>query len=153
MRAVAIWAVFVAGWALSGCVRTQTAMLDQRTAIISGKGGLGRTMAEIQQKELVEAAKACKAAGYRYFGVMDARNTSQAGTVFIPGQTYTNGTVTGFGNMATYQQTTTTMPGQAIPYITPGQDMTVRFLKDGDFTPGQQGVWDAESVLAVNPDH
>ena len=136
--------------ALGGCVRSNTAQIDARTAVISTKGSAFNTAAEVQVGAFVEAAKLTKNGGFRYFIVLGAQNTTTHGTVYVPGETTTNTTVTGFGNTAYASSTSYTSPGTAFPVVKPGQDMTIRMYMADEVQATDPGLWDADSILATN---
>jgi hypothetical protein len=141
----------ILGLCLAGCVRSQVAQIDDRTAIISTRGSAFDTPAGVQLGAMIEAGKSTKARGYRFFAVLGAQNASTTSIVYVPGQTTTNTTVTGFGNTAYANSTSYTSPGTSFPVVKPGQDMTIRMLREGEARPGDPGVWDADSILAMNP--
>ncbi len=127
---------------LAGCVTAQSHVLDGQTVIVSGNGGGGDSNAAVQRAMLVEAAKQADARGFRYFQVMDARESSTPGVMVWGGSSSTSGTY-GRGG---FQYTTTQSPGFVMPYTRPGGEMTVRFLSDPPSGPSP-GVWDARSIL------
>ena len=152
-----LWTVALIALIAAGCARATVAMLDERTAIISGHGSAFNSMAEVQQRTLLTAAKTTQARGFRYFQVVGAANTSSTGTMYIPGQTYTSGTATGtattlgnttYGN-ANYSGTSYSTPGTVVPLFKPGVDVTIRMYRDGEINPRTPGVWDSLSILAV----
>jgi hypothetical protein len=133
-------------------------MLDQRTAIISSHGTAFDSAAKVQHETIVEAAKVTVSRGYRYFQIVGAQDTTRTATLYVPGQTQTNGSVSGTAMTTgpyttyngTYNSQTTKTPGQVVPLIKPGMDITVRMYRDGEINIQQPGVWDAQSILAVN---
>lgn len=161
MRVAHFVVVVTALLVAAGCIRTNTAMLDERTMIVSGNAGAIYSMAEVRQRVLLEAAREGRARGFQYFAVLGAENTSTSATIVMPGQTHTSGTVNasayGVGNTAygtaTYNQTSFTTPGSAFEVMKPGQDLTIRFFRASEVNPGASGLWRVESILrAQSPD-
>lgn len=136
---------------LAGCVRTETAQIDARTAIISGRGSAFDSAAKVQVAAMVQAAKTTKSKGFRYFTVLGAQDTTTHGAVYIPGQTTSNTTVSGFGNTAYATTTSTTTPGSMVGIVKPGEDITIKMFKEGEVQASAPGIWDADSILAANP--
>jgi hypothetical protein len=134
-------------------------MLDQNTAIISGSGTAFISRPQVIQAVLIEAAQTTKAHGFRYFAIVSADDTTQHSTLYMPGQTYTSGTLTGtatsFGNTTnlggTYTGYTTGTPGSLVPISRPGAEIAVKMYREGEIDPGAQGIWDADSILAAAP--
>lgn len=142
-----------AALALAGCVSTSTAMLDERTAIISGRGSGYSSAADVQQRVILEAATAARARGFRYFVIQSATDQSRSGRMYFPGQTntYGQGTATCTGNFCsgTYSGQTYSTPAQAFDYVRPGQDVQIRFYREGEINPKAANVWDAVSIMAA----
>ncbi|WP_298800035.1 hypothetical protein [uncultured Devosia sp.] len=136
---------------LAGCVRTETSQIDARTAIISARGTAFDTPAKVQLSVMVEAAKMTQAHGFKYFALLSAQDATTHGAVYIPGQTTSNTTVTGFGNSAYATTTTYTSPGSVVGIVKPGEDITIRMFKEGEVPANAPGVWEAASILAQNP--
>ncbi len=149
---VAIFAIL----ALSGCVQTDSTMLDNRSAIISAQGGAVHTQAEVIKAGLTEAAKLTIKKGFRYFVVEGAENTTRSGTMYMPGQTYSNGYATGtattYGNntygTSTYSGSTYSTPGYAMPMVMPGANFQIKMFNDGEIDLTKVPAWDAQQVLA-----
>jgi len=149
--------IALSAFVLAGCVRAHTSMLDERTAIISARGTAFDSMAEVQQRVIVDAANTALSRGFRYFVIVNGQDASVRGTAYFPGQTYSNGTATAtvntMGNTAygtaTYSGNSYTTPGTAVGFIKPRENVTVRFFREGEIDPRMQGVWDARSVLSA----
>ena len=133
-------------------------MLDDRRAVISGHGTAFDGQADVLHATLLEAASATLSHGYRYFAILGSQNTSRAGVIYTPTQSYSNGYVNGTANVygntgsytGNYSGTTTTVPGQAIPFVKPGMDVEIYMYKDGEVRPSPQ-IWDAQSIMAAQP--
>jgi len=145
-----IYTLLLAAVALTACTHASTTMLDERHAIVSGRGNAFANQAQVAQTTLVEAAKTTIAHGFRYFSIIGAQDTSRAGVFVTPSQTYSTGTASFYGNTGTYSGQSTTYGGQAIPFIKPGMDVEIYMYKDGEAQPGPK-VWDAQSILAAQP--
>jgi hypothetical protein len=120
-------------------VWTDTNMLDDRTAIISGRGGTIHSQGEVTKAVLQEAAKQALQRGYGYFQVISGADRSMTGAMAYAGPTTYTRTSPG---------TATATPGAAFltPYAMPAGDITVRFYKE---PPDAPGVWNANSVLGT----
>jgi hypothetical protein len=133
MRAIAL----LVALSLGACVQADTNMLDSRTAIISGYGGIQHSQGDVTKSILQEAARQALKRGYGYFQVISGADRSMTGAMaYAAPTTYAR---TGPG-------TVTATPGPAFvtPYAMPAGDITVRFYKD---PPDAPGVWNAKEVL------
>lgn len=148
LAAVAILAAL-----LSACVTAETTMLDERTAIISGRGDEFSSAARVQQRVMLEAATAATSRGYRYFMIQQANDTTRRGIVQRPMTTTGQGqgtTTCYYGTCQTNAQANTmTTGGGSYEVIMPGADILVRFYHEGEIDPATPGLWDAQSVLAA----
>lgn len=136
---------------VSACVRAHTEMLDERTAIISGRGTAFDSMSGVTHHIFIKAARLAQARGFRYFQILNDQQAIEHSYMYTPGQSYTNGTVNVAGNTAYYNQSTTTTPGTVSQFNKPTENTMVRFYNSGEVNPNQPGIWDAQSVLAANP--
>jgi hypothetical protein len=145
---IALLAVALAG---AGCARSNTSMLDNRTALISGRGSAFNSSGGVMQAMVREAAQQAQARGYQYFVIEGAQDRTRTGAIYTPSQSTTNATVlancAGPSCMGTYRGTTTTSPGLVTPISKPGADMVVRFYREGEPTPGR--AWNVAEVLAA----
>ena len=143
--------VLLCALALSACVRTSVAMLDQNTVVISARGSAFDSMGGVIQGTMVRAANVTVSRGYRYFVIVSGADASRKGAIYIPGQTYESGRATFSGNTATYSGSTYTTPGTTTTFIKPGAEVIVRMYREGEIDPKAPGVWDAQSVIAAQP--
>lgn len=60
---------------LSGCLSAHTEMLDERTAIISGKGSSFDDLAKVTHKVFMEAATTGQQRGFQYFQMEGSKNS------------------------------------------------------------------------------
>lgn len=143
---------------VAGCIRTSTQMLDERTAIITGRGTAFDKAATVQHDVLLRAAILANSRGFRYFQIVGGADQTRIATMVIPGQTYSSGYATGtattmgnttFGS-ANYSGSSYTTPTSVVPLVKPGMDVTIRMFRQGEVYPGQPGIWDAQSILAAN---
>lgn len=145
-------AIIALSLALAGCVTTDTAMLDSRTAIISARGNAFANAGDVQRDVLQEAATQAVARGYTHFVVLGASDKSRTGTYTAP--TQTNSTVQGAANcnagfcFGSASGQTTTTGGQQTTFIKPGADVTVQFLHSNEAV-NIRGAWKASDILAV----
>jgi len=139
----------------AGCTMASSRMLDNRTAIISGRGTAFTSMAGVADKVLVQAAMEAKARGYPYFVIMESRDASRTGYYTTPTTTNTNVTGTascmGFMCNGSAQGTSTTYGGQTYGFDKPGADVMVRFLRADEVNPNAPGVWNTDAILAAHP--
>jgi hypothetical protein len=153
IRYQVIAALIFSCFATVGCVRTNTELLDSSTAIISARGTAFDTPATVLKTTVVEAAKLAQAHDFRYFAIVSAKDATRVVTKYIPPETTMsgnlNGTVDDFGNVsAHYNGTGYTTPGHTeMLFIKPGEDVVVRFFREGEIDPHASGVWDVEGVL------
>lgn len=110
--------------AASACVSTDARMLDDRTAVISGRGGGTKSGAEVMQAALVEAAQQTKARGFDLFQVQSA--TDQTRTQLVASQV------------------------SATTVVKPGLDIVVRMYRAGELAPDAPGAYSADKVLAAS---
>lgn len=138
--------------ALSGCVTAKTQMLDDRTAIISGRGSGYSSAADVYKKVLVAAATTAQERGYSHFQITGTQDATTQGAAVFRNPTTTNvagnALCTGAWCSGTATANTYGGGGTIIPVIRPGADIVIRLLNEGEFDPGAQGVFRAESVLA-----
>lgn len=136
---------------LSGCLSAHTEMLDERTAIISGKGSSFDDLAKVTHKVFMEAATTGQQRGFQYFQILDDKQGYRPTYVQNAATTSTSGTMTRTGRHSTYyNETTTSTPASVTRLDKPMKETVVRFYKTGEITPGQPGVWSVQSILAAN---
>lgn len=144
--------IVFASLALCSCVTTKTSMLDERTAIISGRAH-AKGAADVEHKILVEAATEARKRGFEYFQIVGTQDTTTSGVIYMPGNTTatTTGQAScyGYSCMGSATTNTTGYGPRAMPYVQPGADITVKFLHPGEFAEGTAGVWSVQSVLAA----
>jgi len=86
----------------------------------------------VQQFVLLKSAQDCLARGFAKFAFVSSQDTSKSSAIIVPGQTYSNTTITGFGNTATANTTSCTTPGSVTPIFKPGATVIVKFFKADD---------------------
>ena len=123
--------------ALVGCTQASTAMLDDRTAIISASGGTAVSMAEVQQRAFLEAAKLTQAKGFRYFVLLGVSDASRTGAIVNRGATFDGGGGTTFQG-----------PSSVVPVIMPGANITIRMFRETE-KPSGDGTWDSVAIIAA----
>jgi hypothetical protein len=145
--------VVAAAFGLSACVTANASMLDERTAVISGRSHGGKSAGEVERKILVEAALEGRKRGFDYFQVVSAEDTTRSGVAYLPGQV--NSTTTGSAMCAyssCYGSTNSTTTGygpRAIPFVQPGAEVTIHFYREGEIDPKAAHVWSVRSILAA----
>lgn len=138
--------------ALTACVRSNTKMLDPSTAIISARGTAFDDTAGVMHATLTEAAKTAKARGFRYFGIVAAKDATSTAQIYTPGSTHTSGSVYGVGNTAYYNASSYTTPGTWNTFVRPGADVIIRMFKESEVpSDRRQELFDADAVLSVQP--
>lgn len=138
---------------LAGCVSAQGAMIDNRTAIISGRGSAYASGTAVLHKSLIEAATMAQARGFEYFQVVNAQDASSSGAFVNPGYSTSNtygrvycGQYVCNGNSTT--TTTTSTPTTYIPYARPGADLMIRFYHEDEIKADMLSLWRAADVLS-----
>ncbi len=141
--------------ALGGCTTTSADMLDDRTAIISGRSSAFVGYGSMTKETLVRAATEAKNRGFEYFAILDRRDASSTASFTGPSTTDFSGTAN--TNCMAVTCTTAlngsaiTRPGQTTSFEKPGADLMVRFLKASEVPEGATGVWNADAILAAAP--
>lgn len=137
----------------TACVRVNERMLDQRTAVLSGRGTAFDSRGGVTQGLITRAAEMAQERGYPYFAIMDSADASSTGYWQQPSTTYGNATAftncTGSFCNSTINGSATTYPGQTFQFNRPGADMMVRFFGQGEVNPNAPGVWSVASVLGA----
>lgn len=108
----------------------------------SGNGATSSDRA--QDFALLRAAEICLTHGYKYFAVISAADQSRTQLHVMPGSSYTTGSVTGFGSMATYSGTTSYSPPQIYNIHKPGLGLIVRGFGE---KPDNMNVFDGEFLI------
>lgn len=138
---------------LAGCVTASTKMIDDRTAVIKGRGNAYVSMGDVQARIMLQAATEAQARGYAYFVVGDSYDSSRSGRFVAPTTTNTdfNGSAACMGSFCSGSGTasSTTYGGGSFNYIKPGADVMVRFFREGEIDPNRPGVWSAARILAA----
>jgi hypothetical protein len=70
---------------LSACIGAAPAMRDGRTAVISGRVTAGLNTKDAAKKALSEAAKVTVDHGFRYFMIVNPKNTTVSQAAVLPG--------------------------------------------------------------------
>ncbi len=142
---------------LAGCVTASTKMIDDRTAVIKGRGNAYVSMGDVQARIMLQAATEAQARGYAYFVLGDSYDSSRSGTFAMPTTTNTDfsGSAHCFGAYCNGSgtATSTTYGGGAFGYVKPGADVMVRFFREGEIDPNRPGVWTAARILAAQQKH
>lgn len=115
------WLIPLAVLALAGCARASGHFLDERTAMVSGRGGTVHTGADLMSAALKKAALMAQQRGFSHFQVVGHEDASR--DVLL-------------GN-----------PGSIMGATMPGTDIMVRFYHAHE-VEGLTGIWSADSVLA-----
>jgi hypothetical protein len=135
---------------LAGCTTAKTMMLDDRTAVISGRDSGWGDRADVKRKILVTAAQMAQARGFQLFQVVGVEDATKSGVVPIMGQSTTNtyGSATCYGYSCTGQATSNSYgtPAYLAPYTKLGADVTVRFYRTGEIEPGPH-IYSAAAIL------
>jgi len=117
----------------AGCVSAKSTSLDDRTVIVSAKGGAIVDPADVYKAALVKAAQLAQQRGAECFQVLGSSDTSRTMTTQTPATIFPTGG-------GTYMA----IPGPTNTNRMPAVDLTVRLGAPCD----QQGSWNARSVLA-----
>ncbi len=137
---------------LAGCTTAKTMMLDDRTALISGRDMGWGDQGDVKRKVLFAAAQIAQSRGYEYFQVLSAEDRTKSGYVAIPGQATANtyGTATCYGASCSGTATThsTGTPAYLAPYTKAGADVTIRLYHAGEIDPNAEHLYKAASILS-----
>jgi hypothetical protein len=79
---------------------------------------------------LLRSAELALENGFSYFSITDSNTDVTTGTFTTPRQSYSTGTVQGYGNLATYQGSTQYYGGQTIAVRKPTSSNTVIMFKE-----------------------
>lgn len=130
-------------------------MITEDTALISVLGQNAGNQAKIVDRALLEAARATRDHGYRYFVILDAADASQKGQKLVEDQTLPAqiATARAFGQTNLSSQylpgATYKTPDRRVGYVRLGLDLTIRMYRDGDVNPQTQGVWNPDVILGA----
>lgn len=137
---VALPCVLLGACASSTTIRTSADTALVQTSAAPACGGVGA--AKVAQKQAaIETLKA----GYDRYFIAGANASNDVRVTQMPGSYQTYGTATAYGNMATYQGTTSYVPGPTIVSGTHDQGLAIKMLKDGD--PGASQAVSAREIL------
>ena len=137
---VALPCVLLGACASSTTIRTSADTAIVQTSAAPACGGVGA--AKVAQKQAaIETLKA----GYDRYIIGGANASSNIHVTQMPGQYQTYGTATAYGNMATYQGTTSYVPGPTIVSGSHDQGLAIKMLKDSD--PGASQAISARETL------
>lgn len=96
--------------------------------------GYNIPQSECDDFAIMRAAEIAKEKGYKYFRILAENKSVQSQAYFIPGATYTTGTVTGNGNTASFNATSYS-GGVAGTIQRPTSTFTIELLKEKDEVP------------------
>jgi hypothetical protein len=104
--------------------------------------GYGIPQSECDDFALMRASEIAKEKGYKYFRILTEKQSSHSQAFYIPGSTYTTGTVSGYGNTARVNATSysTGFMGTA---NYPVSTITIELLKEKDDI---SGAFDTETI-------
>ncbi|ATU90627.1 hypothetical protein [Phyllobacterium zundukense] len=132
--------VFLGACAASNTIRTSADTAIVQTSAAPVCGGIGA--AKVAQKQAaIETLKA----GYDRYMIAGASAANNVHVSQMPGYYQTYGTATAYGNMATYQGTTSYVPGATIVSGTHDQGFAIKMLKNTD--PGASQAISARETL------
>ncbi|NHN87265.1 hypothetical protein [Acetobacter conturbans] len=135
---------------LSACVQSHADFLDDRTAIISGRGTAFDDSAGVRHEIYLKAAKLAEKHGYQYFMIIEDHRGISRSYWTQPAQTVSSGSVSAYGNTAYYNGSSVTTPASTTEFHKPIEETTVKFYHEGEIDPATPNLWDARRVLAAN---
>jgi len=105
--------------------------------------GYGIPQSECDDLAIMRASEITKEKGYKYFRILTEKQSSHSQSFYIPGSTYTTGTVSGYGNTARVNATSysTGISGTA---NYPVSTITIEMLKekgDASSTLDAETIW------------
>ncbi|HVS27401.1 MAG TPA: hypothetical protein VHE58_08930 [Burkholderiales bacterium] len=115
--------------------------LNERVYRVS-YAGYGIPQSECDDFAIMRASEITKEKGYKYFRILTEKQSSQSQSFYIPGSTYTTGTVSGYGNTAQVN-TTSYSTGFVGTANYPVSTITIEMLKEKD---DASGTLDAEII-------
>jgi hypothetical protein len=133
---------------LSGGVRAAT--LGGDSYRIEAHLNAYSSQSTVQDYLLLRAAETAQQQGAVGFIILGAQDTSQSGTVVLPGQSTTNAYAYGAGNYAYGQSTTTYSPSQAYHVVRPGGMMMIQLVR-APIPQSLQYFNAGEIVTAIGP--
>jgi hypothetical protein len=101
----------------------------------------------VQDYILLRAAETAREQGAVGFVVLDAQNTSESGTVVIPGSSQTTASAYKVGNSVYGSATTTYSPAQAHTIVRPGGLVMIRLVREP--APAGLQYFNAEELIAA----
>lgn len=104
--------------------------------------GYGIPQNECDDFALMRASEIAKEKGYKYFRILAEKQSSHSQAFYIPGSTYTTGTVSGYGNTALVN-TTSYSTGFAGTADYPVSTITIEMLREKN---DPSGTLDAETI-------
>ena len=138
--------------ALAGCTTAKTMMLDDRTALISGRDSGWGSGSDVARKVLIAAAQMARARGYEVFRIVSTQDTTKSGYVPIAGTAATNthGSAYCYGSYCSGSATTqsTGIPAYLAPYTQAGADVVVRFYHADEIQYGTPGTYNVAAILS-----
>lgn len=94
--------------------------------------GYGIPQSECDDFAIMRASEIAREKGYKYFRILAEKQSSQSQSVYLPGSTYTTGTVSGYGQFKATSYSSGFMATANYPVST----LTVELLKESDMQPG-----------------
>jgi len=91
--------------------------------------GYGIPQSECDEYAIMRAAEITRERGYKYFRLLDEKQSSQASSYYIPGATISHGSATGVGNTV-YANTTSYSTGIAGTVHRPVSTITIEVLEE-----------------------
>ena len=125
-----------------GACAPKTNMIDDRTAIVSGRTSEVDSRGTMTTAMLREAAKQCLDRGFAYFQVLS--DVDRSGTMASATAAPTTSPATGGASAVAAPGPMTGSAAQ----VTRGGIM-VRFYKAGEINPNAPGVWNARALVAA----
>lgn len=135
MQRISLAMGVILGLGLAGCATpyqesgflggVSAMQVSSDTFVISGRGNGFTDSQTIQRYVMRKAAETTLSAGATYFVIVGAENQTRSGT-------YISGSADSFSTM---------------PYVKPGQDVTIRILREPLPSPMPAGAYSARDVL------
>lgn len=117
------------------------AQLNERVYRVS-YAGYSIPQNECDDFVIMRASEITKEKGYKYFHILDEKQSSQSQTFYVPGSTYTTGTVSGYGNVAQVNAASYSSGFMGTANY-PVSTITIEMLKEND---NASGILDAEII-------
>lgn len=133
----------------AGCASARSTVVAPDVAVISGRGSKFNDQGQVIRAAMRSAAKTTLDKGYRYFLIVETKDTTRTGVTVMPGRTYTTTTGTYGHTSFSAQSRSHSTPSYVTPNVKPGVDFMIRMFREDQAGSDTSGLYDANAVLAA----